>query len=96
MTLIARLAAYFKARPNEWVDARALLSVAGFGGWRTRVSDLRRRPYDMDIRNKVSTRLVNGVRITDSHYQYVPAAQIAPILRNSLTIAASASLSTSR
>ena len=74
-TLTAKLARHFEQHPNTWLDARGLLSVAGFGGWRTRVSDLRKPPYSMVIENKVSTRVIEGQRITDSFYRYVPAAE---------------------
>lgn len=69
VSLCDRLAAHFQAHPNTWLDARGLLSVAGFGGWRTRVSDLRRAPYHMTIKNR--TRRVGGY--TTSEYRYVPA-----------------------
>ena len=72
-TLNARLAAYFKARPNVWIDAHELLAIAGFGGWRTRISNLRFRPWSMQIDNKVRTTvLADGARITLSYYKYVP------------------------
>lgn len=52
VSLTDRLAAYFTARPNQWIDARELLAVAGFGGWRTRISNLRYPPYAMVIENR--------------------------------------------
>lgn len=67
-SLTDTLAAYFKARPNTWIDARELLSVAGFAGWRTRVSELRSAPYLMVIENR--TKRENG--LTKSFYRYVP------------------------
>lgn len=54
-TLNDRLAAYFKARPNQWLGARELGRVAGFAGWRTRTSNLRKPPYSMVIENRVKT-----------------------------------------
>ena len=69
-TLNDRLATFFKAWPNQWIDARELLNIGGFAGWRTRVSDLRRRPYHMQIENR--TRRIN--QRTVSEYRYSPVA----------------------
>ena len=52
ITLTDRLAAYFRVRAGEWINARDLLTVAGFAGWRTRVSNLRYPPYNMVIENR--------------------------------------------
>lgn len=57
-SLCNKLAAYFKARPGQWIDAHELLGVAGFAAWRTRISDLRRQPFGMVIENR--TRRVYG------------------------------------
>lgn len=62
------LALHFKQHAGEWIDARTLLPIAGFAGWRTRCSELRRAPYCMDIRNR--TRRVNGYTV--SEYRFVP------------------------
>jgi hypothetical protein len=43
LTLTDRLEALFRSRPCEWLDGRLLANTAGYAGWRTRVSDLRRR-----------------------------------------------------
>ena len=51
-SLCARLAAFLKARPNQWIDGRELATIAGAYGWRTRVSDLRRPPYSLTIENR--------------------------------------------
>jgi hypothetical protein len=51
-SLAAQLAQFFRRHPNEWVDARDLLAVAGFAGWRGRISEIRRPPYDLHIRNR--------------------------------------------
>lgn len=67
LSLTARLAAYFRVREGEWVNARELLNVAGFAGWRTRVSDLRKPPYRMTIENR--TRRVNGITVSEYRYQ---------------------------
>lgn len=69
MSLNQRLAAFFAARPNTWVDAHELLRVAGFAGWRTRVSQIRKPPFNMTIENR--WRVVDGYRV--SEYRFVPA-----------------------
>ena len=70
-TLNDRLAAYFRSRAGEWVNAHDLLPVAGFAAWRTRTSELRKPPYNMQIDNRVA--IVNGYK--RSFYRYVPAAK---------------------
>ena len=50
--LCARLAALFKSKPGVWIDGRQLATVAGTYGWRTRVSDLRRPPFNFTIENR--------------------------------------------
>ena len=74
MTLNEKLAAFFLARPNRWIDAHELLRVAGFAGWRTRVSDLRKPPFNLQIENR--WRVQDGYRI--SEYRLVPAAAERP------------------
>lgn len=68
-TMCERLAMHFKAHPDTWLDARGLLSVAGFGGWRTRISNLRYPPYNMQIVNR--TRREHGYTV--SEYKFVTA-----------------------
>ena len=81
MTLCDRLAAYFKARPGEWVDGMSLARVAGHYAWRSRVSDLRRAPYGLVIENR--QRRVHRVIVMNgedcpagsymvSEYRYMP------------------------
>ena len=74
VTLAEKLAAYFTARPNRWIDARELFPIAGSMAWRTRLSELRRAPFSMQIDNKVRTTIgQDGTRLTHSYYRYVPA-----------------------
>jgi hypothetical protein len=47
----ARLAALFRAHPNQWLDGRRLAEVGGCYAWRTRVSECRRQ-LGMDIENR--------------------------------------------
>lgn len=71
-TRIRRLAAFFRERPNHWVDGRALGDVAGSYAWRTRVSELRRAPFCMAIENRQRTvETENGTHVV-SEYRYVP------------------------
>ena len=51
VSLTAKLAAYFKARPNVWIDGMELARVAGSYAWRSRISDVRRE-FGMVIENK--------------------------------------------
>lgn len=60
----------FRARPDEWIDARVFLGCAGFAGWRTRISTLRRE-RNMDIVNRTYRR--NG--FTVSEYRWNTGAQ---------------------
>ncbi len=53
MTLTARLASFFRARPGVWTDGRELATIAGAYAWRSRVSDLRRGPFTMTIQNRM-------------------------------------------
>lgn len=79
-SLAEKLAAYFKARPNQWIDGRRLEDIAGRYAWRTRVSDCRRQ-LGMTIENR--QRRVRRVLNLDgedcdlgsytvSEYRYVP------------------------
>jgi hypothetical protein len=52
-TRCARLAAFLRSRPGVWLDGRELATVGGAYGWRTRISDLRRPPYNMNIENRL-------------------------------------------
>lgn len=73
-----KLAAYFLARPNAWIDGKELATIAGGYGWRTRVSDLRKR--GMTIENRQRTKTIAQPYISGelacwkiSEYRYVPA-----------------------
>lgn len=70
MTLCARLAAHFSARPGQWIDGRELGQIAGAYAWRSRVSDLRHPPFNLTIENrqrKLTTLL--GETVTVSEYR---------------------------
>jgi len=74
-SLDRKLADFFRARPGQCLDGRALAQVAGNYAWRTRCSHLRRTPFSMAIENK-QTRSVSeqGKRFVVSMYRYVPDA----------------------
>lgn len=40
-SLVERLARFFREHPDEWIDGRQI-SRAGYGGFRSRISDLRK------------------------------------------------------
>src|SRR3990167_430078 len=89
-SLTDRLAVYFRAHPDEWGDAHVLLGIAGFAGWRTRISELRHAPYGMTIENRMRRTRVHGRTcsellfgeecdcaartVTESCYRYRPEA----------------------
>jgi hypothetical protein len=71
LSLCDKLEAYLKARPNQWIDGKRFETVAGGYGWRTRVSDLRRK-RGMRIENRVRTIKRDGYSFKVSEYLYVP------------------------
>lgn len=65
-----KLEAYFKARPNVWIDGKELAKIAGGYGWRTRCSDVRKR--GLTIENRVRRPNPNEpFKVIE--YRYVPA-----------------------
>ena len=74
MSLNDRLATYFRERPYQWVNAHELLTVAGFAAWRTRLSELRRAPFNMTIQNRQRRVFMTSLQAqrTISEYRYVP------------------------
>lgn len=71
MNLRDQVAAIFRARPNEWIDAHELVKVAGFGGWRTRKNECEHQ-LGMKIINRQYRR--NG--FTVSEYKFEPQARL--------------------
>lgn len=76
-TLAAAVAAFFKARPNIWVDGRDVMQIAGAYGWRTRISDVRRAPFHMRIDNRQRRIRARERSFTVSEYRYTPTASAA-------------------
>lgn len=79
MSLNAKLAAFFLARPYEPISPRTLAEIAGFAGWRTRVSQIRKQPYSMDIRCDVERVQRGDQSIQVSSYRFIPAEQKAEV-----------------
>lgn len=66
------LADYFRQHPHQWIDARTvLMPLGGFGGWRTRCSELRTK-HGMDIRNRWRTVTDGRQRWRVSEYCFHP------------------------
>jgi hypothetical protein len=83
LSLCDKLEAYLRARPNQWIDGVTFEPIAGKYGWRTRVSDLRKK-RGMVIENRVrvvpkfmvvagSEHLCGSFKV--SEYRYVPEGQ---------------------
>lgn len=71
MNLRDRVADYFRAHPNVWVDGRVLMSIGGAYASRTRISDCRRQ-LGMTIDNRVRTvKRKDGSKYTVSEYMFV-------------------------
>ncbi len=72
MSRVEVLADLFRERPLVWIDGREL-EIAGRYAWRTRISDLRRLPFNMTIDNR--QRRVgrpDGTHYVVSEYRFVP------------------------
>jgi hypothetical protein len=73
MTRTDRLAALFVARPGEWIDGLELSKAGGADAWRTRLSELRRHPYSMDVENRQRrVERPGGTSIVISEYRLKP------------------------
>lgn len=72
-TLARELATLFRARPGDWLDGRTLGHIGGAYAWRTRVSELRRPPFNMTIENRQRREVSRlGTRFTVSEYRWLP------------------------
>jgi hypothetical protein len=72
VTRAERLAAFFRERPGCWIDGRRLGAIGGCYAWRSRVSDLRRAPFYMEIENRLRAVSTDDGLITVSEYRFVP------------------------
>lgn len=52
MSVVERLAAFFRAHPDEWVEDREIALVAGSRAWRTWCPDLKREPFLMFVETR--------------------------------------------
>lgn len=68
--LTDRVAAYFRAHPDRWVDGRELAQVGGYAAYRTRISNCRTE-LGMDIQNRTYRK--DGYTV--SEYRYVAGRQ---------------------
>lgn len=69
-TFTDAVADVFRARPNEWIDARELMGIGGMYAWRTRISDARKR--GMVIENEWHTvHTADGGTCRVSRYRWV-------------------------
>lgn len=72
LSLAEKLAAFFRSHPNVDHDGRVLSGIAGFYAFRTRISDLRRHPYNMVIENtQMRVKRQDGTTFTVSYYKFV-------------------------
>ena len=62
----ALVAEFFKSQPERWIDGRELANVGGYAGWRTRISDVRRAPFNLHIENRQ-----RRVKASDERCSYV-------------------------
>jgi hypothetical protein len=69
-TKVSQLADYFLKRPLVWIDGRTLATIGG--AWRSRVSDVRRSPFNLTIENRQRHVRVDDQAFTISEYRYRP------------------------
>lgn len=68
-SLRQRVEDLFRARPGEWIDGREIARVGGFYGWRTRLSELRRRGMNIVNRER-RIETPDGRTVTRSEYRF--------------------------
>ena len=69
-----KVAEYFRAHPHEWINAqKVFVKMAGFGGWRTRISECRTDlGMRIDNRQRHVTDPETQETFTVSEYRWVP------------------------
>jgi len=72
ITHVEALAQFLRRQPNIWVDGREFGAIGGCYGWRTRLSDLRRPPFNMRIANRQRRVRVDGREFIVSEYRFEP------------------------
>jgi hypothetical protein len=74
MNFTRRVADYFEAHPDEWIDGRVLEGIGGRYAWRTRISNCRTQ-LGLDIENRLRrVRTESGQTFVISEYRFVGAA----------------------
>jgi hypothetical protein len=74
MTMTDRLETFFREHPGQWLDGRELAKHGGVYGWRSRVTDVRRRGLNIENRQR-AVRAVGGVLVARvSEYRFVPGS----------------------
>jgi hypothetical protein len=71
VTLTDKLEALFRAHPGEWIDSWRLLRTAGHCGWRSRLTDLRHRGFQVENRMR-RVKGTDGQKFTISEYRWTP------------------------
>lgn len=66
-TLTDRLEAFFRSRPNVWIDGMQLSKVAGQYAWRSRCSDLRKRGMTIENRQRRITKFLVAENVWESY-----------------------------
>jgi len=67
------LAEYLRARPRRWISGPELARVGGLLAFRSRLSDLRRAPWSMEIRNRLRrVEREDGSIAVLSEYMFLP------------------------
>jgi hypothetical protein len=61
----AALARVFIARRGEWIDGLELSQVGGVYAWRSRIAELRKAPWYLDITNRQRRRVEGGRVISE-------------------------------
>ncbi len=73
-SLNEKLAAYMRARAGQWLDGRELAKVGGAYAYRTRLSNLRKQPFNLVIENRQRRVEAEGGwgKFVISEYRLVP------------------------
>ncbi len=70
-SFVDRVETLFRSNPWIWIDSDRLAQVGGKCGWRTRVSDCRKRGLTIDNRVRHVQR-ADGSRFAISEYKFEP------------------------
>ena len=81
----AKMAEYFKARAGRWIPGPELMQIGGYGGWRTRISELRHPPWNLPISQPpryVPVTLASGKRVRISEYRLALPAEVSQAVQD--------------